>query len=116
MERTAAITSCATGSIEGIGLFPVLAKLIVFPTLLRIIDHLVSFVECLELCFCLWIIGMQIRMKLFCTLQICPTDILLRDVLVDAKNLVIINKCHNLILLFLISIATKNMPCSAKRA
>ncbi|CUQ59546.1 Uncharacterised protein [Segatella copri] len=37
---------------------------------------------------------MQIWVKLFCTFTIRSSHILLRNVLVYAENLVIINKCH----------------------
>ena len=77
--------------------FPMLTVLVVFSAFFRIIEHIISFVQCLELSLSFRIIRMQIWMKLFCSFLICSLDVLLWCILWDTHNFVVINKCHILI-------------------
>ena len=77
-----------------LGILPLLAILVVLATLLGIADHVVSLVQGLELCLCLWVVRMKVGMKLLGPLQVSLLHILLIDILVDTQNLVIVYKCH----------------------
>ena len=87
VERTATtaveLLSATAGAIKSLSLFPFFAILIVLPTLFGVVDDFISLVERLEFGLCLRVIGMQIGMELLCPFEICFTDILMRDVLVN---------------------------------
>ena len=91
-RRTATIAICL---IEGVSLFPVLTELVILLTLLGVANHLISLVQSLELSLGLGVIGVKIGVELLSAFQESATHILLRNIAVDAKNLIIINKCHS---------------------
>ena len=92
-----ALTAKATSTAaKGIGLLPLFTILVVFLTLLRIANDVVGLIQGLELRLGLGVVRVQVGMELLGSLDVSLLHILLRNVLRDTQNLVIIYKCHNL--------------------
>ena len=81
---------------ESIRLPPVLPKLVVFLSFLRVANDIVCLVECLKLGFRLGVVRVQVGMELLGTLAVRLAHIFLWDVCIHSQYLVIVYKCHNL--------------------
>ena len=89
------IRSSTSSIVESIRIAPLFSVLVVFLALFWVTNDIISLIQSLKFSLCLWIVWMQIRMKLFCALKISPLDFILWNITADAENLVVIYKCHN---------------------
>ena len=94
-EVEVAVEAAAKTASAEIGIHTGVAILIVTGLLITVRQHFICLVDFLELLFCLFIVGIQVRMVLPCLLLICFFDLVLACPFGDTQDLVVITLvCH----------------------
>ena len=104
----------ARGASAHVHVLPMLAVLVILGPLFGVVQHVVGFVQGLELGFGFRVVGVQVGMELLGPFLVGGLDVLLRGILADAHYFVVINKRHGKNLLSA-GFATNKMPICLKK-